>query len=397
MKRLITLLFCIVFCIGTVGAKSKNYTVIVSLDGCRWDYPQLYHTPFFDSMAANGVSATMYASFPSVTFPNHYTLATGLYPDHHGLINNTFYDREGKCVYSIGNPVTRNNPKYYGGEPIWITAERQGVTAASVYWVGSDLEAPVKHASYYYVFSKLPRLTFPERVDKVIDLLSMPEDKRPHFVMVYFEEPDEEGHHFGPQSKITGRMVESLDSLMSCMWTRIQSLPIGKDVNLIITSDHGMTSLSKQRVVPSKKYLKPSWIEKFISGVPVMIYTNPGCADSVVDALKNVPHIRAWRKADIPAYLHFGTNKNVGDVLVLPDLGWQFGDKPMPIEGTHGYDNTCSDMQPMFRAIGPDFKQGYAKQEYFKNVDVYPLLSHLLGITPAPNDGDLNEVEDMLR
>lgn len=396
MKKLLTLFLCIVFCVG-IGAQSKlHYTVIVSLDGCRWDYPLWYHTPFLDSMAAEGVSAVMYPSFPSKTFPNHYTLATGLYPDHHGILANTFFDREKKSEYSIGDSVTRNDPSFYGGEPIWITAERQGVRTASIYWVGSDIAIKGSFPSYFLYYNKQPRLNFDERAAKVVDLLKLPEDKRPHLIMAYFEEPDGCGHHYGPQGKETGCMVRSLDSLMSRLWRGIQSLPIAGDVNLIITADHGMTSLSPERIVPVKKYLKSAWIERIDGNVPGMVYTRPGCADSVMAALKGVSHIRIWRKADIPAYLHFGTNRNVGDVVVLPDLGWLFDDKPSSSKGNHGYDPTCSDMQAIFRAIGPDFKQGYAKPDKFKNVDVYPLLSHLLDVTPAPNDGKLDEVEDML-
>ncbi len=397
MRKLLTFFLCIIFCVG-VGAKSKpHYTVIVSLDGCRWDYPLWYHTPFLDSMAAKGISAVMYPSFPSKTFPNHYTLATGLYPDHHGILANTFFDREKKSEYSIGDSVTRNDPYFYGGEPIWVTAEHQGVRTASVYWVGSDLAIKGTFPSYFLYYSKTPRLNFDERVTKIINLLKQPENKRPHLVMAYFEEPDGCGHHYGPQGKETGSMVRSLDSLMSRLWQGIQSLPIGGDVNLIITADHGMTSISPERIVPVKKYLKSTWIVKVDGNVPGMIYTRPGCVDSVMTALKDVPHIHTWRKADVPAYLHFGTNRNIGDVVVLPDLGWLFDDKPSSSKGNHGYDPTSSDMQAIFRAIGPDFKQGYAKPDKFKNVDVYPLLSHLLGVVPAPNDGNLDEVNDILK
>lgn len=397
-RRLTLMVMAVLAAMTMTAATESNYTVVVSLDGFRWDYAEVYDTPFFDQLAQQGVKAVMMPSFPSKTFPNHYTLATGLYPDHHGIVANSFLDRTTGEVYSLGDNKSRSNPKYYGGEPIWLTAKRQGVTTATVYWVGSDVAINGDHANYWHDYLKKPLLTFSERKDEVVRLLSLPADKRPHLVMCYFEEPDHSGHSFGPQSKPTRKSVESLDSLLQVMWTAIRQLPIGDKVNLIITGDHGMTWTDGSRTVPVMKHLKQEWISRVEGNLPGLIYVSkPEYADSVVVALQGVDHIRAWKRADVPAYLHYGSNARIGDVVVLPDVGWFYTDFPVRAGGSHGYDNTASDMLVGFRAIGPDFKAGYSKPDKFRNVDVYPLVAHLLGVIPAPCDGNINEVHDMLR
>ena len=402
MKKTIFLyaIICIIASMSVrayAASHSDNYTVIVSLDGFRWDYPNMYDTPFFDKMAHDGISAVMRPSFPSKTFPNHYTLATGLVPDHHGIIANSFIDREQGKYYTLSSLQARNDTTFYGGEPIWQTAKRQGVKVATVYWVGSDVPSANGNPDYWYDYNKKPLLSFSQRVDAVIDILKKPESQRPRLVMLYFEEPDGVGHRYSPYSKVTRATVESLDSIISSLNDRLQALPIGKKINLIVTSDHGMTPISPDRTIAVKKYLKDEWIEKVDGNLPGQIYCKPGCADLVVNALKDVPHLKAWKREDIPAYLQYGSNTRIGDVVALPDPGWLFTDntdfKP---GGAHGFDPYINDMHVMFRAIGPDFKKGYLKSDKFQNVCVYPLLAHLLGITPAPNDGNLDAVKDIL-
>lgn len=393
-----TLCLVAVSCLS-LAAGNDHYTVIVSLDGFRWDYPEAYDTPFLEEFfVEHGVKAVMMPSFPSKTFPNHYTLATGLYPDHHGIISNKFKIRATGKIYSLSKNDTRSDPQYYGGDPIWLTAKRQGVTTATVYWVGSDVPIKGGYANYWKNYMDKPLLTFPQRADEVVRLLSLPEEQRPHLVMAYFEEPDHSGHDNGPVCMKTRRSVEYLDSLLAGMWQRIQALPIGSQVNLIITGDHGMTWLSPERVIKPSDYLRSDWAERIDNDYPALITASQSkYIDDIVRALEGVDHIRVWRRGELPEYLHYGTNVNMADVIVLPDVGWTFSDKPVTIKGSHGFDNTCSDMLVAFRAVGPDFKQRYQRSGTFRNVCVYPLLAHLLGVVPSPNDGDLNEVTDMLR
>lgn len=381
------------------AAGRDTYTVIISLDGLRWDYLDTYDVPFLSvMMAREGVKAVVQPSFPSKTFPNHYTLATGLTPDHHGIIANTFWDRERGVEFSLSNKDTRSDGRYYGGDPVWLTAKHQGVKTATVFWVGSDVAVKGEHPTYWHDY-QTEQLDFKSRVDEIVRLLQLPEDKRPHLVMGYFEEPDRSGHNYGPLNILTRRALEDLDRLLESLWARIQLLPIADKVNFIVTGDHGMTSVDPQRFVDIDDVLPKRWYDRFCNDYPTLIYASaPQYIDSICDALQRVDHIRAWKKADMPAYLGYGTNPNMGDVVVLPDVGWLFADKPSKTQrGSHGFDHLAADMQVGFRAVGPDFKVGYEKAERFRNVCIYPLLCYLLGVTPSPNDGSLDEVRDMLR
>ena len=399
MRRIILLVLLMAVLPWQAWAAGRdNYTVIISLDGLRWDYLDAYDVPFLNQLAREGVKAVMQPSFPSKTFPNHYTLATGLTPDHHGVIANIFWDRERGVEFSLSNKVTRADGKYYGGDPVWLTAKHQGVKTATVYWVGSDVAIGGEHPTYWRDY-QTDQLDYPGRVSEIVRLLSLPEKDRPHLVMAYFEEPDRSGHSYGPMNRMTRRAMESMDLLLSNLWARIQQLPIAGQVNLIVTGDHGMTSVDPKRFVDIDDVLPRHWYERFCNDYPTLIYASaPQYIDSICDALQGVDHIRAWKQADIPAYLGYGTNKNMGDVVVLPDVGWLFADKPSTKQrGSHGFDHTAADMQVGFRAIGPDFKVGYEKPERFSNVCVYPLLCYLLGVTPSANDGSLDAVRDMLR
>ena len=400
MRRFSFLLVLMLVAVQSWAAGRDTYTVIISLDGLRWDYLDTYDVPFMDIMARQGVKAVMQPSFPSKTFPNHYTLATGLTPDHHGIIANIFWDREKGVEYSLKDKVTRADGSYYGGDPIWLTAKHQGVKTATVFWVGSDVTINDEHPTYWLDYqTESEKMGFEGRIDEIIRLLSLPEEERPHLVMGYFEEPDRSGHNYGPLNSMTRRAVENLDRLLSKLWSRIQLLPFADKVNLIVTGDHGMASVDPKRFVDIDDVLPKRWYDRCCNDYPTLIYASaPQYIDSIYNALQGVDHIRAWKKGEVPDYLGYGTNKNMGDVIVLPDVGWLFADKPSKKQrGSHGFDHTAADMQVGFRALGPDFKVGYEKQDRFRNVCIYPLLCHLLGVSPSPNDGSLDEVADLLR
>ena len=389
-----TIIFFAILCTLTARA-SQHYTVVVSLDGCRWDYPQWYDTPLFDQMASEGVESGLIPSFPSKTFPNHYTLATGLYPDHHGIIANNFYDPATGRTYKLSDPATKTDPVFYGGEPIWVTAQKNGLRTVIYYWAGCDVNIQSIRPWRYFSYEDNPRLTYDQCVNSIIDMLLLPEAERPNLIMAYFDQPDYNGHDFGPQDKHTRDAVVKMDRLMRRLYEGIRALPIGSDVNLIILSDHGMTSLADERVVNLHQVLRDEWLTSADGNVPTNLYVHPEYMDSVWNALSHVEHIQYWHKADIPTYLHYGTNPRVGDIVVLPDLGWVVCDSLNGEYGSHGFDPFFSDMHAMFRAVGPDF--AHVSRPHFRNVDVYPLLCHLLGITHAPCDGDLDEIKDLLK
>lgn len=273
------------------GENPTHYTIIVSLGGFRWDYPEKYTTPHLDDMARKGVRAVMRPSYPSSTFPNHYTLITGLVPDHHGIINNSFWDIENNRAYSMGDSLTRNDPAYYKGEPIWATAQRQGVPTGSIYWVGSDIPIRDTYPTYYKVWADEPRLTFAQRVDTALAWLQKPEPERPRLITLYMDEPDGAGHRSGPGGKETAAVVQQLDSLIGHLIQGIDALPFSDQVNLIVTSDHGMTDVSSSRFITIDEHLNPAWYDRVIGSNPSFIFAKPQFRDSVYQALSQVEHI----------------------------------------------------------------------------------------------------------
>ena len=392
----------------TAACQSKNdrYTVIISLDGSRWDYADYYDMPFFDSLATVGVKARMEASFPSSTFPNHYTMATGLVPDHHGLVNNSFWNPDTQHGYAIGDKESRYDARYYGGEPIWITAQKQGVKCGVVYWVGSDIPVgPEGNAfpTYYRHWDEDPHWTFEERCDEIVRLLSLPQKERPRLVMGYFDEPDHQGHVHGPISPECKQMTERMDSLMHSLYLRLKALPIGKKLNFILAGDHGMTEISPERFIGWYEVMPQEWIERVSGNLPTSIWVKEGYVDSLYNRLKQVEHLNVWKHGEVPAYLNYGTSNRLGDLIVSPDLGWQFNFAPSRNHGTHGFDPTEPDMMVAFRAVGPDFKEGYeapfteGEKSAFHNTDLYPMLCKLLGVKPAPVDGKLERIQKILK
>lgn len=389
---LITFAITINSCCGE-GQQKRNLTIVVSLDAFRWDYPTIYNTPWLDSIAANGVAATMVPSYPSSTFPNHFTLATGLVPDHHGIVNSQFWAPEKGELFSKGDSATRYNPYYFGGEPIWVTAKKQGVKSASIYWVGSDVAIQGLYPDYYLRWDNEPRLTYPQRVEEALRIAKLPESERPSLLMVYFDEPDWTTHHYGPVAEESEAVIEQLDSLMGILYRGLKELDYG--VNLIVTSDHGMTEISDEKFISIEQTVNPDWVERIVSTNPTSIFCKEGCRDSLFEQLSKVKHISVWRKEEVPAHLNYGTSNHLGDIIVAPDLGWQFATTPRGLKGAHGYDINEPDMQIIFRACGPDFKRGYTLPHSFSNVDLYSILAELLKIEPAKTDGSLEKVQEL--
>lgn len=400
MKRILylfALLTLVCGCNSKPESHSENYTVVVSLDAFRWDYPQIHGTPWLDSIASVGVKSVMKPSFPASTFPNHYTMATGLVPDHHGIVNNSFWDPVTEKEYSMGDRPTRDDPQYYGGEPIWITAETQGVKTGNVYWVGSDI--PIKDVlpTYHMNWYDEPRLDYAGRVQETLRLLGLPEEERPRFIMMYCDDPDMMGHEFGPTSIETGIMVHYLDSLMGVLYTGIQALPYADKVNLIITSDHGMTDICPERYYCIEDYVKPEWVEHVEATTPTSFFCKEGCVDLVYNAISVIEHVKVYKHDELPEHLNYGTSERLGEVIAVPDLGWQFAHSVRGTKGAHGYDPEDADMQVIFRACGPDFKVGYENPDKFANVNLYPLFAYLLGIEPVQTDGNLENVKAILK
>jgi len=399
MRKFTTHLLSFTFLLLTTLLHSQTnkdaYVVLVSMDGFRWDYQKQFNLPNLKQIAKEGVHAkSMKPSYPSKTFPNHYSIVTGLYPDHHGIINNVFYDAQLNESFSLSGKA-KNDSRFYGGNPIWNVAEQQGVKAASFFWPGSDIDK--RNPSYYKNYDgKIP---YEARIDTVMKWLQLPEKQRPHLVTLYFDEPDHTGHNFGPLSSENKKMVIKMDSIMGELSRKLDQLAIGKQINLIIVSDHGMAAISNDKKVAVLDYLKPEWLNYKDVINPIMsLQAKAGFQDSIANALKKVPHIKFWKSTEVPKRLHYGTNPRVHDFVIEADKGYSLVSKESTHikGGTHGYDNKEKDMHAIFYAKGPAFKVD-KEVHTFQNVSVYPLIAHILGLQIENVDGKLSDVKSALK
>ena len=399
--KALVVLFAISTFVSCEGTKEKPdlYVVMLSIDGYRWDYSDRAETPNLDYIAENGVVAEyVIPAFPTKTFPNHYTMATGLYPDNHGIVDNNFYCPDLQLRYRLGDRESVENSDFYFGEPIWVTAEKQDVTSASYFWVGSEL--PVKDIQPTYWKRYDHTVAFEARVDTAIYWLKLPEENRPRLVMLYFDEPDSQGHKTGPDSPEITTVVERLDSLVGVLKAGIDALPHADKVNFIVTSDHGMTNTSTERYVNLLDHIERDWIKYFQGGNPVFSFEMiENMEDSVYNILKEVDNISVWRKEELPERLNYGKSNRINDIIVLADSSYSVGiGEPHAnfYAGAHGWDNANKDMHTVFYATGPSFKSGFV-QPPFELVDLYPLIAKILGLEPAEIDGKLERVKPMLK
>lgn len=397
-KTALYALLSVILGLITAGCRQKHapaedrYVVVLSMDGFRSDYPDMAHTPTLDSLAGIGVKSAFRPCFPSATFPNHYSMATGLHPDHHGLIHNFFYAPDIDSVFT----ASCHDPRFFGGEPIWNTAEKQGIRTAAYFWIGSEIALPGGQPSIWKKFDK--SVPFEDRADSVVAWLKLPEQIRPHLIMWYIEEPDNTGHDCGPDSLPTLRMAEKTDSLLRYFFDKARSLDVFHRTDFIVVSDHGMATCTAEHSVNLADYLPIDSFRYVFEGVPTLLYPKDGYADKAYETLKTVPGITVWRKDEIPERFVYGKNPRVPELLVMPPAGSyvEFRDRPSQYNGgAHGYDNFMPEMEGIFYAAGPSFKKG---EEFpaMPNVNLYPLIARLLGISPAPNDGNDSTVAELL-
>ncbi len=398
------LIYCIfVFLYGcktsNEGVDSQPYLIVLSMDGFRWDYADKAKTPNLDKLLQNGVKAErMIPSFPTKTFPNHYTMATGLYPDHTGIVNNSFYDPEDQRYYTVRDRDAVGDGTFYGGEPIWNTAEKQDLKAATLFWVGSEADVQEIRPSIWKPYQH--DMPYGDRIDTVISWLQKPAESRPHLIMWYFDEPDGIGHGFGPDSPEMVQTIQNLDSLLGVFMDKLEQVPIHEKVNFVLTSDHGMGNISQEKSVMLVDFIDTTWIAKIQGGNPIWnILAKDGYDDEIEQALTGVQGISAWRSNEVPERLHYGSSPRTLDFTVAADSAWSVFYNQMGnyFGGTHGYDNANPDMHTIFYATGPAFKSDGKAYAAFPNVSLYPLMCEILGLSPAPNDGKLEDMKIVLK
>lgn len=404
MRLFLFLIIATVFlsgCTRFTGEKQTEnpYLVVLSMDGFRWDYTDNAKTPNLDKFVASGTKVKrMIPSFPTKTFPNHYTLATGLYPDHHGIVLNSFYDPENERYYAIRDREAVTDGSFYGGEPIWVTAEKQGVKSASLFWVGSEAEIGGVRPSIWKKYQH--NMPYEDRIDTVISWLEKPVDVRPHLIMWYFDEPDGIGHEAGPDSRETQQTVQYLDSLVGVFIHKLSQLEIADEINFIVTSDHGMGNIYEDKVVMLNDYLDSTWIREIQGGNPNWnILAEEGYDDEIEMALQGVEGMSWWRSEDVPAGLNYGSNPRTLNFTLVADSSWSlfYDEKGSYFGGTHGFDNANPDMHTILMARGPAFRSDGFVNPVCRNVSLYPLMCEVLEIEPAKNHGNLKEVENLLK
>lgn len=384
---------------GPVAPTDRTSVILVSLDGFHPDYLRRGLTPTLDSLARAGVRAEwMTPSFPTKTFPNHYTLVTGLVPDHHGIVANSMWDDTlGRFTMSTRDAV--RDARWWGGEPIWVTAEKQGRRAAPFFWPGSEAPIGGMRPTHWVPFvDSFPRGA---RVDSVLTWLDVPASVRPGFVSLYYSDVDHAGHNAGPASAQVDSALMVVDQMLARLTAGLRDRGLAQSVNIIVVSDHGMSATSRERLIALDDYIALDDVT-VVDWTPVGAVTpKPGKTDMVYRALRGAhPHLQVYRKAEVPTRFRFGSHPRVTDLVLVADDGWTITSRDRFATfrpgGTHGYDQALPSMRALFVASGPAFRHG-AVVGPFSNIHVYELMTHVLGLRPAPNDGSLDSVRTVLR
>jgi predicted AlkP superfamily pyrophosphatase or phosphodiesterase len=370
---------------NSITQQKKPYVILISADGFRYDYAKKYNARHLLVLSSSGVQAeSMIPSYPSVTFPNHYALVSGLYPSHSGLVNNSFYDRARDDSYSMSNKQKVSDSSWYFGSPLWVLAEQQKMLSASFYWVASEAAIQGINPTYYYVYNE--KIDIHNRIGAVVNGLKLPEEKRPHLITFYFPQVDHAGHMFGPDAPETEHEVQFVDSAVNELNKAVKTT--GLDVNFIFVSDHGMTKIDREHPISIPAAIDTAKFKISGDGILVELYAKDKTAiQSTYNQLKTeAKGYNVYLKTNVPANLHDSQtddwHNRIGDILLIPHYPQVFNlwnSKKINI-GWHGYDpDAVKDMHATFLAWGPAFKSG--KQiPSFKNVEVFNLVNRILGL-----------------
>ncbi len=385
------------------SAPIEPTVLLISLDGFRWDYLDRGLTPNLDRLAAEGVRAEgLTPVFPSKTFPNHYSIVTGLYPQNHGIVANIFYDPVLRADFRAGREDSVTDGRWWGGEPIWVTAEKQGRKSAPLFWPGVEAEIAGVRPSYWKKYDH--DLPHQEQVDIVLSWLELPEDERPTFLTAYFWTTDTVGHRYGPDSDEISEGIRRADEAVGLILTGLEERDLLTHVNLIVVSDHGMTEVHPSRSIFLDDLVDLSRVQVDDWAPLVPLRPEASYEDECYGRLKQATEPMAvFRRQEMPERLHFRANPRIAPIMLLAEEGWTITTRSRFEEnarnwgiGAHGFDNELPSMQGIFLAHGPSFKAG-TTIERFENIHIYELMAHLLGVEPASNDGDFEVLEPILR
>ncbi|MCK4579175.1 MAG: alkaline phosphatase family protein [Candidatus Marinimicrobia bacterium] len=384
------------------GAGGRQTLLLISVDGLRWDARQLAHTPNLDSLAAKGVQAeALIPVFPTKTFPNHYSIVTGLYPENHGIISNTMYDPVMDDTFALSIKEAVTDSRWWGGEPIWVTAEKQGLTAATLFWPGSEAVIKGVRPTYWKPYDHdMPHV---DRVDQILSWLDLAVEGRPDFLTLYFHIVDTQSHYYGPKGDGTIAAIQKVDSTIGLLLTGLGQRGLSQTINIMIVSDHGMAAIDTSRVIFLDDFVDPEIANVIDWSVVTGMRPNERNVDFVYDALSNAhPRMSVYRRDEIPARLHYSAHHRIPTIIAMAEEGWSittrdnYSRQPTRfIGGAHGYDNRYRSMGGVFIAYGPAFGSGKTLPA-FSSVNLYNLMSVVLQLKPASNDGDFTIVKGAL-
>ncbi len=378
-----------------LNATDKPYVLLISFDGFRWDYINRGITPALSEMAEDGVYAlSLRPCFPTKTFPNHYSIITGLHPENHGLIANNFINPATGHWYTMSDSNAVRDTNWYAGEPFWETAERNGITTSAMFWPGSEQYGKFNRPTYVKNYDHY--MPYYDRVDTVISWFSLPDDKRPQFVTLYFHDTDSYGHDYGPNSLEINESIRRMDRVFEYLVEQLEEIAFMDSLNIIAVSDHGMNETSPERVIYIADMLKSFECGLFDSGPVVRVHPKENEVDSVYNVLKkNEKHYRVYRKEELDNHYHYSKHKFIPPLIVVANMGWSLENKASNEVtryrfgyGNHGYEKDHLDMHGLFVAVGPAFRKGY-KTGTLWNIDIHPLLCKIFNLS-QPNDIDGN-------
>jgi predicted AlkP superfamily pyrophosphatase or phosphodiesterase len=382
--------------VAAVGQSAASpILILISFDGFRWDYIERGESPHLQALAARGVrSKGLIPSFPSFTYPNHYTIVTGLYPSHHGIVANNIADPEWPERFSMSSRTSRD-ARWWGGEPIWVTAMRRGMRAASVFWPGSETPVGGAWLNEWVAFDdEMPNV---DRVNHVLDWLAWPAADRPSMLSLYFSETDHVGHDYGPDTPEILEAIRHEDAALGLLESGLRQLNLLDRTTLVAVSDHGMAPLSDRRVIFLDDYIDLSRVDVIEWGELLQMKPRTGSAAEIHEALRGKhPALTMFLKDHAPARFHYSGSDRIAPILGLASEGWEVTsharwandlERRRKRGGTHGYDPRLQSMHGLFVAAGPRVRQGFVAPE-FENIHIYNFLCGVLGLTPANNDGD---------
>jgi len=380
--------------------------ILISIDGWRHDYFDRFQPPTLSGLTARGVRALgLIPQFPSKTFPNHYTIVTGLRLANHGIVSNNMVAPDIPGRFAMSNREVLADPRWWGGEPIWNTVERQGKVAASMFWPGSETVIGGRQATYWTPFDD--RLSHRERVGQILEWLRLPEGRRPSLLTLYFSDVDTVGHNLGPDSEEVREAALRVDRSIGELVAGVEAEGLSGRVNYVVVSDHGMAPTSPDRRIVLDDYVDPDTVD-VIDWSPVLALSpRDGNVEALYEALKGRhPALTMYRNSEIPAVYGLAGHPRVPAIIGIADEGWSVTSRREVARwqaagihgrgGAHGYDARTKSMEGLFIASGPRLRSGLRVQP-FENVHVYDLMCALLGIEPAKNDGDSAVTRGMLR